>query len=87
MAVRAVPITGSRGLNNFNWSALGSGLSGIGSLYSAFNQNKMANKLYKLQKSALDDEKKRKKRSQARLDYASEHYLGHRDNNARLPIY
>jgi len=72
--------------NGFNWSALGSGLQGIGALYGAFNQNKIANRLYNLQKNAWVEEKNRKKRSQGRLDYASENYLTHRDNTPRLPI-
>ena len=70
----------------FNYAALGSFLQGAGSIYGAYNQNKMSNKMFKLQKAFLDDEKRRKKRSQARLDTAASSNLGHRDDSARLPI-
>ena len=63
----------------------GSALQGLGSIYGAYNQSKMSKKLFNLQKGYLDDEKRRKKRSQARLDYASSNYLGHKDDNAQLP--
>jgi len=70
----------------FNYAALGSILQGAGSFYGALKQDKMSQKLYNLQKSFLDDEKRRKKRSQARLDTAASSNLGHRDDSARLPI-
>lgn len=69
-----------------NYAAIGSILQGAGSLYGAYNQNKMSKKIFNLQKSYLDDEKKRKKRSQANLNAASASVFGHRDNNARLPV-
>jgi len=81
MAVRVTPTTNYGTLGGW-----GSALSGIGALYGAYNQNKISKKLFRLQQNALDEEKARKKRSQARLDYASANYLGHRDDNARLPI-
>lgn len=70
----------------FNYAALGSILQGAGSIYGAYNQNKMSKKMFNLQKGYLDDEKKRKKRSQARLDYAANTSLGHRDDSARIPV-
>ena len=69
------------------WQGIGSVLQGAGSLYGAYAQNKNSKKLFNLQKSYLDDEKKRKKRDQTRLEESANTYLGHKDNNARLPIY
>jgi hypothetical protein len=69
----------------FNWAGAGSILQGAGAIYGAYNTNKMSKKLYNLQKSFYKDEQKRKKKSQARLDYASSSIFGHRDDNARLP--
>ena len=69
-----------------NWSAIGSTLGGLGSLYGAYSQQKMGKELLALQKSFANDEKKRKKKSQARLDYAADTAF-HRDDNARLPAY
>ena len=71
----------------FNWAGLGSVLQGAGSLYGAYNQQQIGKKLYNLQKSFLDEERKRKKRSQARLDLAAQETLGHRSDKASLPIY
>jgi len=70
----------------FNYAGLGSVLQGAGAIYGAYNQKKTADRLYKMQLNEYKDEKKRKKRSQARLDYAADHYLSHQDNDARLPI-
>ena len=60
-------------------------LGGIGSIYGAYSQNKIGKEMLKLQKSYLNDEKKRRKKNQARLDYAAESTLGKSNNdNARL---
>lgn len=71
----------------FNWAGLGSVLQGAGSLYGAYNQQKMGKKLFNLQENFLKKEEKRKKRSQARLDLAAQETLGHRSDKASLPIY
>lgn len=71
----------------FNWAGLGSVLQGAGSIYGAFNQQKMGKKLFDLQNNFLNEEQKRKKRSQARLDLAAQETLGHRSDKASLPIY
>ena len=86
MAVRVVPTTGFNLGSLGSLSGWGSAMQGVGSLYGAYNQNKMSNKLYSLQKDYLKKEDDRKKRSQARLDYAGANYLGHKDDNAKLPI-
>ena len=69
-----------------NYAGIGSLLQGAGSIYGAYSQKKMSDKLFKLQLNDYNDEKKRKKKAQARLDYASDRYLTHKDNNARLPV-
>lgn len=71
----------------FNWAGLGSVLQGAGSIYGAYTQQKIGKKLFDLQNNFLNEEQKRKKRSQARLDLAAQETLGHRSDKASLPIY
>ena len=70
----------------FNLDALGSVLQGAGSIYGAWNQKKMGDEMLSMQKDFVNEEKKRKKKSQARLDYATASAYGHRDDDARLPV-
>ena len=66
----------------FDMGALGNVVSGLAQGYGAYQQSKMANKLFKLQKQDYEDEKKRKKRSQARLNLGAERAFGRRDDTA-----
>ena len=55
-------------------SVIGAGLQGVGSLYGAYNQKKMSDKLFKLQKLSYRDaikerENARRFRARARIKY------------------
>jgi len=73
-----------KGMNAKDW---GSVLGGVGSAYGAYKQGKVAEDLVNLQKQDYKDEKERKKRTQARLDLASEK-LGttHTYDSPTLPL-
>lgn len=62
-----------KGMSGKDWGSI---LGGLGSAYGSYKQGKMADELVKLQKQDYYDEKKRKKKTQARLDLAAHNLSG-----------
>jgi len=63
-------------------------LGGIGGVYGAIKQGKAFDDLLKMQKADYEEEKERKKRTQARLDFGAQKHLSsdHRYDSPALPL-
>ena len=75
---------------NINWSTvgdIGKLFGGLGSFYAGLKGYKLSKQMLDLQRRSLEEERQRRKRSQARIDLAANRaFSPSYDTSVRLPI-
>lgn len=73
-----------KGMDAKDWGSI---LGGVGGAYGAYKQGKVADKLVGMQERDYQDEKKRKKETQARIDLAAQNLgVDHRYDTPALAL-